>query len=337
MHKVKAFTQLSEGERLKIEVLLGQGLSIRRIAALLKRAASTICREVRRNAAKRDGYRAAVAQHKTRRRHRDKPKHRVFSEAMKRFVKEGLEREKLSPELISVQGRKKWDDFVSHEWIYRFIWRAKFSQKKEDKAYRHLYTHLRHARRRRRRSRKRHNRGNILQRTFIEQRPCSANLRKTRGHLEGDIVLGLQRKPGLLVVLDRKTRKTWLRKLPRKDAAFVGEKLKAICKTSHSVHTLTLDNDQSFAQHYRLHPQGVKTFFTRPYCSQDKGSVENRIGILRQFFPKTTDFSGVSHQRVKQVENYLNNRPLRMFGYQTPNQLWEKSPPLKKQTVALMS
>ena len=97
--------------------------------------------------------------------------------------------------------------------------------------------------------------------------------------------------------------------------------LKGICKQHHQVRTLTFDNDQSFAEHYRLHPLGIDTYFTHPYSAQEKGSVENRIGLIRMFFPKKTDFTKVGDEEVKKVQEMINNRPLRMFGYKTPNQI----------------
>jgi IS30 family transposase len=322
MPKVKAFVQLTEGERSKIEVLLHQGLSFCKIASLLDRSVSTISREVRRNGPKL--YKAARAQYFTGLRHRQKPKHTVFDESMRVFITERLSGPRLSPELISVQGRQCRKDFVSHEWIYQWIWKMKFSQKRSEKPYNHLYEYLRHARRRRKRGRKRNMRGNILQRVWIEQRPDAATQRKRTGDLEADIMLGKDRKPGLLVALDRRSRKTWIRKLKNKNAGYVTELIKSICRQCGEVKTITFDNDQSFAEHYRLNELGIKTFFTHPYSSQEKGSVENRIGLIRMFFGKKTDFSQVKPKSVKKVESIINDRPLRMFNYKTPNEIFEK-------------
>ena len=79
------------------------------------------------------------------------------------------------------------------------------------------------------------------------------------------------------------------------------KKLIGICTKIGNVKTVTLDNDQSFAKHYRLNRIGIRTFFTHPYSSQEKGSVENRIGIIRMFFPKKTDFRQVNEQQVRTV------------------------------------
>jgi len=239
---------------------------------------------------------------------------------MRRFICESLIKEKLSPEFITMKGRRMRRDFISHEAIYQWIWRMKFSQAKVDRPFNHLYQYLRHARRRRKRSRKRHNRGNILERRWVDQRPQLANQRVRIGDLEADIMLGKDRKPGLLVVLDRMTRMTRIRKLKTKDSRYVMGKLKKICRQLGKVRTITFDNDQSFAEHYKLNEMGIETFFTHPYSSQEKGSVENRIGLIRMFFPKQTVFTQVSDQQVRDVEKIINNRPLRMFDYRSPKE-----------------
>ncbi len=329
MHKGRKFKQLSKEERAQIEVLLQQGFSQRSIASALGRSASTISRELSRNSKRK--YQAEAAHHKAQRRHKVKPKHVVFDQQMKDFICKKLQSDKLSPELISVLGKHLRADFVSHERIYQWIWQMKFSQAKADRAYQHLYEFFRHAHRRRKRSRKRHNRGNILKRVFIRERPPEARKRAAIGHMEADIVLGKDRKPGLLVLLDRKSRRTWIRKLKHKGSPYVCGKLQDICRSIAGVKTLTLDNDQSFAEHYRLHSIGVKTYFTEPYCSQQKGSVENRIGVIRAFFPKQTDFSTITSAQVRRVQDKINKRPMRMFNYKTPDEVFEES------TVAFIS
>src|SRR6476620_1828761 len=316
MHKVSAFQQLTQEERIRIEVLLQQGFCFSYIARQLKRSPSTISREVQRNKAPR-GYTGATAHRSCEKRHRCKAKRTIFDQAMKDFICAQLQHRRYSPELISVEGRKHTNAFVSHEWIYQWIWQMKFSQKRSDRAYSHLYQYLRHAARKRKRGNKRKMRGNILERRWIEQRPKRADDRKQKGHLECDIMLGKDRKPGLLVVLDRKTRKTWIRHLKNKDSAYVIEKVRRIAQRC-GAKTITFDNDQSLAVHYRI---GIPTFFTHPYSSQEKGSVENRIGLIRMFFHRHTDFSLVSAQQVKKVEDLINHRPLRMFNYKTPDQL----------------
>lgn len=321
MYKVSNYRQLSNEERVKIEVLYHKGFSLSAIARELGRSPSTISREIRRNGSR--CYCSKRAEMLCRKRHRLKPKQVIFTRKLKVFVARML-RDGQSPEIICDRGKKHFGSFVSTEWIYQWIWRMKFSQKRADRPHQGLFKYLMHACRKRKRGLRRNRRGNIIGRVFVDQRPREAHLRSQKGHLEGDIVLGLDRQPGLLVVLDRRSRRTWLRKLPTKDADFVSAKLKDICRHA-DCKTLTLDNDQSFAHHYQLNKLGVKTFFTHPYSSQEKGSVENRIGLIRMYFPKKTDFTKITAQEVKKVENWLNNRPMRMFDYRTPREVHQNT------------
>jgi IS30 family transposase len=90
--------------------------------------------------------------------------------------------------------------------------------------------------------------------------------------------------------------------------------IKSLLKSKYPIHIITFDNDKGFAD-YMMVAKAVSddTFFTRPYTSKDKGTVENRIGQLRRFFPKKTDLSMVNSDEVKRVERLLNNRPVRKF------------------------
>lgn len=82
---------------------------------------------------------------------------------------------------------------------------------------------------------------------------------------------------------------------------------------------MTFDNGKEFAGHKKIADKhGVKTYFTRPYTPQDKGTVENRIGLIRRFLPKKTDLNIISEHRIKEVEQLINNRRVRKFGYISP-------------------
>jgi len=88
---------------------------------------------------------------------------------------------------------------------------------------------------------------------------------------------------------------------------------------------MTFDNDKAFSSHTKVAEAiGVKTYFTRPYTSQDKGSVENRIGVIRRFFPKKTNLTFVTNKQVRDVEMKINNRPVRKFNYLSPNQVLQR-------------
>ncbi|MFN8165446.1 MAG: IS30 family transposase [Bacteroidia bacterium] len=118
----------------------------------------------------------------------------------------------------------------------------------------------------------------------------------------------------------------WIEKITSKESNYIEKKLRKIIRRSTiKIKSITFDNDQAFAKHYKLRSDfGVKTYFTHPYTSQEKGTVENRIGVIRRFFPKRTDFKTVENKQVRKVEKSLNNRPLRLFNYASPNEQYEK-------------
>jgi IS30 family transposase len=114
-------------------------------------------------------------------------------------------------------------------------------------------------------------------------------------------MVGKAHKSALLVITDRATLLTRLKKVTSRQAdhteAAIQQMLASIPKAF--IKTLTLDNDKAFANHRSIAQKlDAEVYFTRPYTSQDKGTVENRIGVIRQFFPKSTDLREVSSQRI---------------------------------------
>ena len=82
---------------------------------------------------------------------------------------------------------------------------------------------------------------------------------------------------------------------------------------------MTFDNGKEFAEHAMLTRHlGLEVYFADPYASWQRGTNENTNGLLRQFFPKGTDFTQISHREVARVEQLLNERPRRRLGYRTP-------------------
>ena len=125
---------------------------------------------------------------------------------------------------------------------------------------------------------------------------------------------------------DRATLHTRLHKLSNRRSETVSKAIiKKLGQAEYPKHTVTFDNDLGFANHAAVaEALNVDTYFTRPYTSQDKGTVENRIGQIRRFFPKKTDLSLVTDYQVKRVEQLLNDRPVRKFNYLTPNQVLQQ-------------
>lgn len=326
----KNYKQLNSVQRYQIEALLLNETTQKQIAKTIGVSASTVSRELKRNIAKRGRgaleYHAKNAQRRTDQRHSEKPKYVRFSSSMKTYVRKKLVEDKFSPKLIEVEGKREYGEFVSHETIYKWIWQTKSGNKRADRQDKKLYKYLAHGRRRRKRGNHRDSRGLIRNRVSIEQRPKVVEKRSRIGDMEVDLMMGKNHKGSILVMIDRASLYTKLELLTSKDSRLIANKiinrwveLKGIIKT------ITFDNDQAFSQHLTVAENlNAKTYFTRPYTSQDKGSVENRIGVLRRFFPKKTDLRMVTKKEVKEVESKLNNRPVRKFNYKTPNKVFSE-------------
>lgn len=334
---MKKYKQLTLVQRYQIQALLQVGQNRTAIAESVGVSKSTISRELKRNTPSRGRtakqYVAEHAQRKTDDRHLQKPKSLQLDRELKLRIAELIRKKHWSPELIAKRLAKENERCVSHETIYRWIWKAKHSSHREHLPFRDLHKYLRHHGRRQKRGNLKDNRGAILNRTPIEQRPKVVEQRKRVGDVEVDLMMGKDHKSALLVMTDRATLVTMLEKLDNKKAGHVHQKIRERLANFNSswIKTMTFDNGKEFAHHYKLAEEfKVKTYFTRPYTSQDKGTVENRIGVIRRFFPKKTDLNQVDTKKIKEVELLLNYRPVRKFDYNNPIET------LKNKCVALM-
>lgn len=334
----KKYNQLSQEQRYKIEALVKTGHSQTEIARIIDVHKSTICRELKRNVPQRGIgakiYDGSKAQLKTKERHSSKLKSIRFTPELKAQAKKWILDRRYSPELVSAQWNKDGIDGVSHETIYKFIWDCKHTNKRANKDYKNLYKHLRHGGRKRKRGNYKDSRGLIPNRVSIEKRPKIVERRKRFGDLEVDLIMGKGQKSALLVIVDRATLKITIDSLKSKNAKLVATKILARLKKMPPIRTITFDNDQAFSLHELIAKKTkAKTFFTRPYSSQDKGTIENRNGVIRMFFPKKTDFLSIPVSKIKQAEREMNRRPIRKFGYLSANELFSSM----KGSVALMS
>ncbi len=333
----KNYFQLTLAQRYQIEALKSAGHSQSSIANIIGFNKSTVCRELKRNVPKRGSgakvYHAQKAQDKTEIRHKIKPKQILFTTELKSVVIQKMTERKLSPELISAEWKINKQSGVSHETIYKYIWKSKFSNKKDHRNVKKLYRHLKHGKRRRKRGNYRDNRGLIPNRVSIEKRSKIVDRRKRLGDMEVDLIIGKNHQGGLLVILDRATLMTTIDKIDSKKPQHIKKLILKRMKNNKHLKTMTFDNDQAFGLHQEIAKElNIKTFFTRPYTSQDKGSIENRNGVIRMFYPKKTDFNEVTDKDVKKVERMINNRPVRKFDYKTPNEVY-----LLKAKVALIA
>ena len=333
----KKYFQLTLEQRYQIECLKTAGLNQTEISKILLVNKSTVCRELKRNIPLRGRgakvYVAENAQKKTDLRHHQKYKVVTFSNAMKKDARRMMTVNKYSPELIAAQWVKDGKAGVSHETIYKWLWTCKHGNRSENTSDKRLYLHLKHARRRRKRGNYKDNRGLIQARVSIEKRPKIVDKRKRLGDMEVDLIIGKDHKSALLVTIDRASLITTIDKLKPKNPRHIKKLLLKRMGDNKYLKTITFDNDLAFSLHHEIAKElNIKTFFTRPYTSQDKGSIENRNGVIRRFYPKKTDFNEVSNQEVKRVEKMINNRPIRKFDYKSANEVY-----LLKSNVALIA
>lgn len=323
---------MSLDERVEIYRLKEQGYSIRAIGRGIGRDHSVISRELARNVKPYTmEYKPVKAQEIAEKRSMiQRQQAALKNPKVFLYVRERLRR-RWTPEQIA--GRLSIDhpgERVSYETIYQYI----YGMGKKDALWEYL------PRSHRRRKRKKVANSNWLEeakiqdKTAIEKRHTKANNRKQIGHWETDL---MESKRGVDTVvsvhIERKTRFTKLEKLNNKKAQTkqkgMQKTLKRVQSVSKSrgpiVKTVTYDNGSENTQHQKLNKNlGIKSYFCHSYHSWEKGSVENVIGRVRRFLPKGTDLSTVSDTYVQQVENWINDAPLKCLNWKTPNEAMEQ-------------
>ena len=144
-------------------------------------------------------------------------------------------------------------------------------------------------------------------------------------------MLGPPGTGGVATLVDRKSRFTIIVKVQSKNADHVHDKIKRRLKEleEERCHSITFDNGTEFARCHRLEKHlGVKLYFADPGCPYQRGTNENTNGLIRQYFPKGTDFRDISHCQVREAENKLNDRPRACLGFRTPREVFfEKTTP----------
>lgn len=314
--------QLSMEEREVISQMWARGFSRQEIAAHLGRARSTIGRELRRNGLADGSYSAVSAQRQTATRRRDRPLVRKLQRAELRDQVVDRLIQKWSPEQIAGRLMQEWADdprmHVSPQTIYTWI--------TQDGQAKHWKTFLRHSGKPPKSPRA----GRIPRQVQIDGRPDEANRRERLGDFEGDTVVSRGQKSGIATVVDRKSRFLLAAKLQARTAARTREKIVHLLQKlpADKRHTLTLDNGKEFAEHERLAKRlGIGVFFAHPYSSWERGTNEQTNGLLRQYFPKGTDFREVSHQELAKAVKSLNDRPRKTLNYLTPSEVFHGTLP----------
>ncbi len=314
-------SHLTVEQRYVIESLLVQNLKKNEIALIIGVSKSTVTREIQRNSDERSHiYRYKLAQSKSEKRKQEKPKKTYFTNSMRIRVRELIEKE-YSPEQITGFCRRHNEEMVSHERIYQYVWADK-------KARGTLFTYLRcKGRRYRKRGAYKDSRGIILNRIDIDKRPKDVEKRETFGDLEGDTIIGKDHKGAIVTINDRSTGMLKMKKVNTREAAEVEQVIIELLEdwSPFDIRTMTVDNGKEFANHQSITQQtGVDIYFAKPYHSWQRGSNENLNGLIRQYIPKKTDFSLISDEYICYVENKINNRPRKRYGYHSPLEKMEK-------------
>ncbi len=319
MQGMKQYTRLSQAEREQIFLLTHQRVSIREIGQRLGRNHTTISRELKRTGGPSyspvNAHTDAVD-----RRHKD-DKHKLDDPMLQTFVIRRLG-DRWSPEQIA--GRLKEIHArvtVSHETIYKRLYQSPLKHER-------LWEFLRRGHKKRERWFERrtqhHTRGTIMGKVPLSDRPLEAQERTRVGHWETDLMEGTKASRHVVsATVDRKSGAIMLDKLTSKDSQ---EKMDAMVRRlSHiPIHirkTMTFDNGLENAQHRRLHDLRMRTFFCTAYHSWEKGTVENTIGLVREYLPKGMDLTQVTQQELMVIGSSLNDRPRKRLGYLTPNEV----------------
>lgn len=311
-----SYHQLTENERYQIYSLKKAGHSQAKIAELLARHPATISRELRRNTGLR-GYRPGQAQKLSDVRRQEAHKaHKVTEEVRAQIEK--LIRQELSPQQVVDYLVRHTGVSLHHETIYQLIY--------EDKAVGgNLYCHLRIVSKPyRKRYGKNDRRGKIKNRVSIEERPEVVERRNRVGDWEGDTIIGKGRKGALLTLVERKTLFTVIARLDSKRADLLAdEAIAQMMPLNEKVKTITFDNGLEFSAHEEIAKAlDADIYFAHPYASWERGINENINGLIRQYFPKETDFTKVTDEQVEFVMDRLNSRPRASRGGKSPNELF---------------
>ena len=317
---------LSLADREEISRGLACGLSLRSIAGSLGRAPSTVSRELRRNGGHR-GYRAAAADKRAwDRALRPKLCKLARHEELRQLVAARLS-ENWSPEQIAGWLKHTYPDDeahqVSHETIYRSLFVQARGVLKKD-----LQAHLRSGRairRSRHASSKSDERGSLTDMVSIRERPAAVEDRAIPGHWEGDLLCGSSNSY-IVTLVERHSRYVLLAKVPNRDSASV---ITALIAQAHRlpdelIKSLTWDRGKEMAQHKRFTlATDAAVYFCDPQSPWQRGSNENTNGLLRQYFPKGTNLSVHSQERLDEIARQLNGRPRKTLGFETPAERFE--------------
>jgi IS30 family transposase len=319
--------KLSKAERTKLYQMRRLGYSKRAIARELNRSHTTILRELQRNSSAidphADYYTHAQKAHDIAHERRSiaSKRMRLKTQEIRSFVDHHLKQLQWSPEIIAGRLRLQGSP-LSAEAIYQYI-----NIERPD-----LKSSLLVAgkSRRRRVAGKRHR--PYIQaaspKRSIEVLPQAAKERSEIGHLELDAMHGKRGQAVLQVKVDRCSRKLFIDRAGTLESEpYADILIKRLLNDIPEgiLKTILQDNGPEHADHARVDGAlKILSHFCHPYCASERGTVENRNKALRRFFPKGQEIDEIPEEFIEWVENYLNNMPMKVLGFRTPNEVWEE-------------
>ena len=320
------YHRLTPEKRIIIWTLRKERKSQEEIAEAVGCDRSTICRELNRNKSKK-GYRYKKAQAKADHRAAVKAaKRRKFTNEMWRYAKEKLELG-WTPEQIAGRARRDGIPMVSKETLYKEYYGRQelVRQGKSKEVLPPLPKHRKKRRTRDRDAKKYRNagRGKIKDRVDIDERPKTVENRARVGHWEGDLINGLCGTGNLVTLAERMTRFTLVAYAATKESPCVMSATIGMLASlpKGRLMTCTFDNGQEFALFRQLEQAlGIKVYFAKPYHSWERGTNENRNGIVRKVLPKGSSFDAILDEELRRIDYMLNDRPMRCLDWRTPRE-----------------
>ena len=301
------YSQLTYNQRYHIYTFLKAGFCQSEVAKEIGVHKSTISRELKRNRGGR-GYRPKQAQRFAMERQK-KSKSRIKPEDWK--LVEALIGKEWSPEQISNFFRDNQIMHISHEWIYQYIY-------KDKRDGGNLWKHLRCRKKRRKRYGSYEKRGQIPNRKWIDARPQLVEDRSRLGDWEADTIIGKGKKGAIVTLVDRKSRYLRMGLVARRTKEAVKEMMISLLEDL-PVHTITCDNGREFTDHEGIAKElGAEVYFAHPYALWERGTNENTNGLIRQYIPKSTEFTEITIEDIQFVENRLNTRPRKCLSFKPP-------------------
>lgn len=313
------YRQITSEERYMLAVLRKQAFNQSQIAAALGRDRSTISREIRRNSSRLGHYRPSKAIEKTNGRRSRSRRNQHFTTADFNRV-ERLLGKQWSPEQIAGHLREHGLRRMSHETIYKHIWRDKAQGGS-------LWTDLRGARKRRR---KRYgaydSRGRLAGKRHISERPACIEQRSRTGDYEIDTVMGTGNRHCIISLVERKFGYVMIGKLTARTKEQTNRRLlKLLRRTPGPAQSITADNGTEFHDYKDIESAtGVHFYFATPYHSWERGTNENTNGLIRQYLPKGTSMARLTQHECNAIARKLDTRPRKRLGYRTPEECFNE-------------